>query len=177
MIVSANTCSNERRSMAYLPSDTVVSVTGRRAGRRAVVGSALMDKYDADMLTSTIYYADKGKRYLSVTVSGKSVLLHRWIMGITDSSVTVDHIDGNSFNNTRRNLRPADRETQMANSVKTGNPYGRGVSKTRNGRFRVTARVRGKQYSLGAYSTPEEAAEVSHEWRLENMPGYNGRMI
>jgi hypothetical protein len=45
------------------------------------------------------------------------------------------------------------------------------------GRWQARAKRDGRLYHLGTYGTPEEAAQVAHLWRLENLPGYTGRDI
>ena len=71
----------------------------------------------------------------------------------------VDHIDGNSLNNTRKNLRPATRSQNLMNRRSfRGGPF-KGVSLYRpNGKYRARIVVRGKTHYLGYYRTEFEAA-------------------
>lgn len=75
----------------------------------------------------------------------------------------VDHIDGNGLNNTRGNLRPADRAQNSCNSRRrTDNKSGyRGVSWSRtNDKWRAVIHRYGKRTHLGYYATADEAARA-----------------
>lgn len=56
----------------------------------------------------------------AIWVEGKLRYLSRWLLGVTDSKVVVDHIDQNPLNNTRTNLRIVDRRENAYNSGKQG---------------------------------------------------------
>ena len=45
------------------------------------------------------------------------------------------------------------------------------------GRWAAAGKVGGRIYHVGTYDTPEEAAQVMHLWRLENLAGYTDRNI
>ncbi len=98
-----------------------------------------------------------------------NIYMHRMILGITDSKVKGDHIDGNRFNNQRNNLREA---TSSQNNINRGSigkcPY-KGVSYYRAGRKHYVAKVKvkGKTKVLGYYKTLEEAALVYNKAAAE----------
>ena len=50
--------------------------------------------------------ADGGNYYASTSYRGESIEMHRMILGVTDPSVYVDHLDGFGLNNRRYNLNP-----------------------------------------------------------------------
>ena len=52
-------------------------------------------------------------------IGGKIVMMHRFIMGVCDLNIEVDHIDGNTLNNTLKNLRLATPSQNAANKEKT----------------------------------------------------------
>lgn len=95
----------------------------------------------------------------------QTVQLGRFILGITDSSITVDHIDRNPLNNKRDNLRVA---THKQNSANRGPVYFKGRTKTseykgvywsadRN-KWRARLQV-GKKYKIKAFTSEVEAAK------------------
>ena len=49
---------------------------------------------------------DGGNYYAATTYKGQTVDLHRLILGVTDPSIYVDHLDGFGLNNRRYNLNP-----------------------------------------------------------------------
>lgn len=65
--------------------------------------------------TGGMWYAGRGKK-----VAGKSltILMHRQILGITDSSILIDHQDRNGLHNWRGNLRICTRAQNQSNRTK-----------------------------------------------------------
>lgn len=93
------------------------------------------------------------------------IKLHRWIMGVTDPSICVDHINHDKLDNRRENLRTCTHTENMQN--KTANSRGvshfKGVtldSRKKKKKWRATIVVNKKQIYLGMYLTEEEASEA-----------------
>ena len=93
----------------------------------------------------------------------KKVYLHRYIMGITDPSVVVDHINGNTLDNRKDNLRVCTVAENNCNRINKRNSIGyKGVRKEGSKEKPYTARIqhKGKVYLLGSFTSPEEAHEA-----------------
>lgn len=74
----------------------------------------------------------------------------------------VDHIDGDPLNNTRSNLRHADKSQNGANRkvIQSNNTSGyKGITRRKN-RWLAQIGVHGKKMHLGSFLTREEAAEA-----------------
>jgi hypothetical protein len=98
--------------------------------------------------------------------TGKQVMLqlHRFILGVTNPSVQVDHRDRNGLNCQRRNLRRATRQENCQNqSIVVNNTSGyKGVCwgpKEKKWKAQICVGG-GKRKHLGCFSTVEEAAEA-----------------
>jgi hypothetical protein len=96
------------------------------------------------------------------------ILMHRFLMGLTDRNLQVDHIDGDGLNNQKSNLRIVDKFKQARNvrkiSTITLSNY-KGVSYLRNKpnfkkRWRGYIKINRKQISLGLFETETEAAKA-----------------
>lgn len=108
------------------------------------------------------YIAARNGRY----VNGKrlprermhTTILSRMIGRKLIDGECVDHKDGNPLNNTRDNLRLANKALNMQNRVKYKNSTSgyKGVS-CRNGKWVTRIQADGKRLNLGAFDTPEEA--------------------
>lgn len=99
------------------------------------------------------------KPYLKSGVAG---LLHRYLTG-APSDKLVDHIDGDSLNNRRRNLRLCSRYENGRNRGKNRNNTSglKGVSwHKQRGLWRATITAGGKQVSLGLHESKERAFEA-----------------
>lgn len=91
-------------------------------------------------------------------------LLHREIANVPKGSkLVVDHIDRDTTNNTRANLRIV---TRAENTVNTGPKQNKNSSKYKGayynkhvGKFKAELVIKGKSYFLGYWDTEEEAAE------------------
>lgn len=104
-------------------------------------------------------------------VTGKrgcpKVYLHREIMGAAETEL-VDHVDRNTFDNRRGNLRVCNHSGNAANSAKVSHHGGRPTSSSfkgvtyRRSSGRWLAQIqKGDRYSyLGSFSSEEDAARA-----------------
>ena len=122
-------------------------------------------EYDDGLLlnrkTQHIYCNLDRDGYVRVRKDGKEYRAHRliWEMynGSIPEGVLIDHIDGDSLNNRLENLRLATRQQNNSNSKgksKVGLP--KGLTQVGE-RFRAKIYHKGTTYSIGTYSTIEEA--------------------
>jgi len=129
---------------------------------------ALVDDGDFDNLNKYKWYAQVAKyvNYARGTVDKKPVMMHRFIMGVTDPSICVDHRDGDGLNNQRSNLRIATKSQNNTNRLRYKNLTGkyRGVSWSKqNGNWRAQIRLNTKKINLGGYDNQEDAAKAYNE--------------
>ena len=85
--------------------------------------------------------------------------LHRVILGITDPKIKADHINHDTLDNRKENLRVVNNSQNMWNKRKHKNNSSGfiGVSYL-DGRWRARICFKNKAISLGMYDTPEEAS-------------------
>jgi hypothetical protein len=95
---------------------------------------------------------------------GHNYRRHRLVyaMHTNEWPLEIDHEDRDSLNDRIGNLRPATRMQNVANQgVFVGSASGKkGATRTRGGRWRSEIKLSGRRKSLGAFDTPDEAAEV-----------------
>lgn len=102
------------------------------------------------------YYATR----TDYTNGKKTILMHRLILN-TPKNLEGDHIDRNSLNNQRSNLRNANDSQNATNRIYKSRTGYRGVCfHSRDKKFQVVISCRGKQRSLGYFDDPIEAAKV-----------------
>lgn len=91
----------------------------------------------------------------------KTILLHRVIMGIDDSSLEIDHINHDTLDNRRANLRTSTHAENQANRSggTSRNTSGfRGVFQLPSGNFQAQIKHNRKLFYLGSYKTKELAS-------------------
>lgn len=119
---------------------------------------ALVDDEDYDFLMQWKWYAGWSKHVNSFYVMNKRMgLIHRLIMK-TPKGLQVDHINHDTLDNRKENLRNV---TQSQNVINTGfqknNTTGRkGVMVAKN-KYQAQIRRNGKTMYLGIFDTVEEA--------------------
>jgi hypothetical protein len=129
-----------------------------------------VDDEDFEMLskwTWTAHYKRSGNWYAERNNKGKTLAIHRQIMN-PPPGVCVDHIDRDTLNNQRSNLRFATRAQNNANrsssrSKSTCTFLGVTFEKERvSAKKKWVARIRkdGKRYRLGRFATAVEAADA-----------------
>lgn len=99
---------------------------------------------------------------------GKTVLLHRIIMGDYEKGLCVDHIDRNKLNNMKSNLRLCRQKDNAKNTrIRSDNTSGhKGVYK-KNGRWFSEITADGERHYLGTFKNIDDAiaARVKAEER------------
>jgi hypothetical protein len=115
---------------------------------------------DYDRCTKGFYVVSK------ITVNGvrKRISLHRYIMGLDDSKKVVDHINHDTLDNRRENLRMVDHSINSLNpkGLRVNNKSGeKGVFwYSRYNKWCVQLTLNRKQKNLGYYESFEEAIKV-----------------
>lgn len=102
---------------------------------------------------------------------GKTVLLHRTVMGCTDPSVFVDHEDSNKLNNVRLNLRLASRMQNGQNRLKSS-----GLSSQFKGvtwhkghkKWQASIKAEHGQVYIGLFHDEHEAAHEYNRAAIEH---------
>lgn len=101
------------------------------------------------------------KVYSHARVNGKNVLLSRHIMNCCDSKYFVDHINGNTFDNQRSNLRIVTPQQNNLNkkSAKNSSSKFTGVQwNKQSGKWMATITLNGKAKYLGSFDNELDAA-------------------
>ena len=100
--------------------------------------------------------------YAQMQVGKKKYSLHRFILGLTDPQVLVDHINGDSLDNRRENLRActAAENTRNRAPLRKNATGFKGVSRTASGKFLAEIKKHKKRYRLGRFKTAGEAARA-----------------
>ena len=130
---------------------------------------ALVDDADFEWLNQWKWTANEvGRRYYAIRrdwsfPKGKTILMHRLITGASKEFV-VDHIDGNTLNNRRSNLRVCSNAQNLANSRTdwTTNKAGyKGVCwKKKERKYSAQITVNYTAIHLGYFTDPIEAAKA-----------------
>jgi len=99
-----------------------------------------------------------GKPRAEARVAGKLVRMHRIIAGANHKDEIVDHINGNTLDNRRSNLRICSNAENGRNRGKNSNNSSgfKGVFLKRD-KWAAQIKHNGKSIHLGTFKTPEEA--------------------
>lgn len=112
-------------------------------------------------------------RYVRGYIDRRFVYLHRAVTGAKNGQ-SVDHINGNTLDNRRVNLRVVSHAENLQNRIRLqrNNTSGyRGVVwDASRQKWQARAKLKGKGVLLGRFSSKDEAREVVVQWRRKNMP-------
>ena len=121
----------------------------------------LADCGDIDLLKRHSWCISK-TGYAVANISGRTIKMHRLLLGDKCRDRLVDHKNGDPRDNRRSNLRVCD-ASENARNVKASknNPTGvSGVSIDSNGKYRSRITVAGKEVRLGTFDTLAEASDA-----------------
>lgn len=127
--------------------------------------SFYVDSSDYDMARAYVWrISQKRQKYYVVSGSNKKgtmIYLHTLILGGCPNGMEVDHIDGNSLNNRRSNLRIVSRQQNVDNqrATRIDNQIGiRGIAYAkREKKYRVDFNYHGKRFYTRSWDTLEQA--------------------
>lgn len=129
----------------------------------------MVDDHWYDELMKFKWYFHKGYAIHKIRVPGEtnkweSIRAHRYIKGVTDPDILVDHRDGNKLNNTEDNLRVATKAQNNRNVKKTWTSSSKykGVTYQEGSNKPWIAQIgyENKRVYLGAYHHEKEAAQI-----------------
>lgn len=114
--------------------------------------------------------------YRRVKIDRKSYLVHRIIFLMLKHELpdVVDHINGNTLDNSIHNLRKATKRQNRWNSL-GNNDTQTGVKGVYldKGRYKALITTDGIRYYLGMYSTLDKAKEVVDKWYMKLQQDYS----
>lgn len=128
-------------------------IRSNRLGEHVVV----IDRRDLGLVGAYRWWLHRSNRliYATAYINGQRVRMHKFLL---PGAALVDHRDGNSLNNARRNLRRADCSINTFNSERPSGASGeRGVDLDR-GRFRARVTHQGRRRHLGRFDNAEAAS-------------------
>jgi hypothetical protein len=134
--------------------------------------TAIVDEEDFDELIKfnwSVVRSRDGKRiYAKRTFNGKNQYLHR-LLAKTPPGLVTDHINGDTLDNRKNNLRACTHSTNQHNkSVPGHSSIFRGVSWNKNSlKFEARLRAYGETYHLGYFIDEKEAARAHDLKALE----------
>jgi hypothetical protein len=137
--------------------------------------TTMVDDEDYLILSQRSWRADKDGYVISGASKNNkryNIRMHRYILGINDPNIVVDHKDFNKLNNQKCNIRPCTRSENNKNVKPKGRSKYLGVMYqkrhfiTTNGKMfdheEIIARIRinGKYKRLGVFNSEEDAAKA-----------------
>jgi hypothetical protein len=124
--------------------------------------------------TSTMYYASTQSLKKKI---GYAISMHRMVLGLEEQKNMniVDHINRNSLDNRKSNLRIVNKkENEMNSGVRKNNTSGyKGVNHRKDTKkYRAYIFINGKQKNVGNYKTAKEAAIAYNKEIVKFFPEY-----
>ena len=125
----------------------------------------IIDEIDLNKISNSTWCFNQSGHYLVARINNKNVRLHRLIMDVDDYKLVVDHINGDTSDNRRCNLRITTQKQNARNVRPSKNNIANypGVDRRPSGKYRARITVNRKEILLGTFDTLEKAIQVRKE--------------
>ena len=152
----------------------IFTITSPKHGTKEV----LIDSEDFYKLKDYNWFIEKNYKSNNIYVSAyennnkpqkrSKISLHRTIVN-APAGMVVDHINHNTLDNRKSNLRICTHSQNICNQKRNGNKSSiyKGLTKTKYGRYKTRIRFNKKIYELGTYKNEKLAAEIYNKKALE----------
>ncbi|HEY1248828.1 MAG TPA: HNH endonuclease [Nitrososphaera sp.] len=125
---------------------------------------AIIDDEDYDLISQYKWCAHwNGTRWYAISATGgHRVRMHRLLIDVPEG-YEVDHINGDSLDNRKQNLRVVTRAKNLQNREANKNSTSKYIGvylESGTGKFRAALKKNGITYRGGRYKTEEEAAKA-----------------
>lgn len=157
------------KKLPYKKSETV-SLLITSKGKEFI---CLFDKRDQKKI-SRYNWSLHSKGYACTTINGKSILMHRLILGIIDRpEVETDHRFHNRLDNRRSKIRVCSHSENRRNSrkVKEGSSKYKGVYRDQN-KWHAQIMIDDQVTNLGRFRSPVTAAKIYDEAAKETFKDF-----
>lgn len=150
--------------MRFNDTNSVVEIPMNARGRNRLLDRvALIDAEDYHLVSPYPWHAQLSGGYFYATTHDQDApgrLMHRIVMGVFDPDILIDHINRDTLDNRKANLRIANRHQNGCNAgPRRGSSQYKGVSWfSRRGKWRATITVNRRQHSLGYFENEIDAA-------------------
>lgn len=138
----------------------------------------LVNNEDYEKVNQYRWYVGKNRHtyYVSSHINGKTVQLHRFILGLNNPKVCVDHINGDGLDNRKCNLRIATNRQNQHNSQARITMNGKPTSSKFKGvywnkkdrKWMALGTTNNKRVYLGNFDIETEAAQAYNKFAKEN---------
>lgn len=131
--------------------------------------SALVDDQDYPAVSKHKWWLGPRGRYACRQVGRRTIYMHCDILDKPDG-MEIDHINNDTLDNRRENLRICDHKTNRANSKLSSNNtsgYKGVVYSKRYGNWSAKLKINGKAVHLGTFDSPESAAKAYDNYALK----------
>lgn len=126
--------------------------------------AARIDDADYERVSQYKWRVRRKNAHTMYAVTGRGIRMHRFILGITDPTVQVDHRDRDGLNNQRENLRKCINGENQANKLKQHGTYTsqfKGVCWHKvSSAWRACITIRRKHVYLGLFENEADAARA-----------------
>ena len=144
-----------------LYEDYAECITYNKDGQQSDIVKVDLDKVE-ELKKHKIYgRTQNGKRYAFLTINGKKIFLHRYLMGLGNVKFspkqTVDHINGDSLDNRLCNLRICTQGENMKNIKKKNKIIGVSLGSNKDGKWVARIMHNYKTINLGYFFNYEDA--------------------
>ena len=121
---------------------------------------ALIDLDDIEKCISHKWHLKRTEWNTDYVKDSNNVLLHRFVLNLTDDNFVIDHINHNGLDNRKCNLRICNTQQNAMNKItpknNTSGHIGVSFDKTRN-KWMAYIKLNGRMKNLGRYNSYEEA--------------------